>query len=232
MEDFIGMIKVGKRRIWACVAFCVMLVIILTAGSQAALFGLIKTKKKDAPVAVKQSLLIFPFDKDVESAQGVPDEFGENLAGYLRTALAGSKGYSALLYDTRLMPVKRAIVDTYIREQDAKVPFFGEKQKVAKLANLFATDYYIVGSVESYTYDKAKKTVELTLKADLVQADSGKMIQEFLVAATAGDGNQADEEDELRSLAAGKAVTALTEKILGTSPADVKAKTAEKPAKK
>lgn len=232
MEDFVGMIKTGKRQTPACIALCVMLVLILTASSQAALFGLIKTKKNDAPVAVKQSLVIFPFDKDIESAQGVPDQFGDNIAGYLRTALANSKGYSAYLYDARLMPIKRAVNDNYMREQDTKAPYFAEKQKSAKLAQLLAANCYIIGSIEGYTYDRAKKTVELTLKADLIQADSGRMVQEFLVAATAGDGNQAAEEDELRSLAAGKAVTALTEKILGTSPADVKAKTAEKPAKK
>ncbi len=224
--------KVGKRRIIACIAVCVMFALIAGAGSEAALFGLFKSKKQGSAATVKQTLVIFPFDKDLDSAVAVPDNFGETLAGYLRNSLSTSKGYSVLLYDARLMPIKRALFDNFIREQDTKPPFSSDKPKVEKLAQALSTDYYVVGSVEGYEYNREKKTVEITLKADLVLAEGGKVTQEFLVAATAGDGKDTDDEDSLRSLAAGKAVQALGEKILATSPADVKAKTAEKPAKK
>ncbi len=208
---------------------CMLLALMLAACSDAALFGWFKHKSQGNVVVVKHTLVIFPFDKDAESAESVPDEYGETIAGYLRTAMSSSKGYSTLLYDARLMPIKRAVGDNVIKEQDTKGPFVTDKPKAMKLADLLAIDYYIVGSIEGYTYDKEKKTVEITLKADLVAADSGKLVQEFLVAATAGDGNQADDEEELRTLAAGKAVQALKEKILATSPADVKAQTVEQP---
>lgn len=232
MEDIIGMIKVGKRRILACITFCVMFALIAGAGSEAALFGLFKSKKQESAATVKYTLVIFPFDRDTDSAAAVPDTYGETIAGYLRNSLSTSKGYSVLLYDARLTPIKRAMFDNFIREQDTKAPFSTDKPKVEKLAQALSTDYYIIGSVEGYDYNREKKMVEITLKADLVLAEGGKVTQEFLVAATAGDGKDTDDEDSLRSLATGKAVQALTEKILATSPADVKAKTAEKPAKK
>lgn len=225
------MIKVGKKRLLASVAMCLMLALITAVCSDAALFGLLKSKNKSKAVAaVRHSLVIFPFDKDAESAANVPDNFGESIAEYLRTTLATSKGYSVMLYEWRLTPIKRALGDNAVKDVDVKGPFFTDKPKVTKLADILATDYYLVGSVESYAYDKEKKTAELTLKADLVLTKTGKMVQEFVVGASAEAGTQALEEEELRSIAAGKAVESLREKIISTSPADAKPVAAPKPA--
>lgn len=198
-----------------------MLALVLAACSDAALFGLIKSRSKSRAVA-RQTLVIFPFDKDPDAAASVPDEFGQSVAEYLRATLATSKGYAALIYDDRLMPVQRARSDNVVKDQEVKSPFFADKAKADKLADILATDYYLVGSVESYTYDKDKKAVDLALKADLVLAKTGKVIQEFMVGGSASAGTQAMEEDELCSIAAGKAVEALGEKILSTSAADAK----------
>lgn len=230
MEDFVAMIKVGKRRLLACLAMCAALAFITTASSNAALFGLIKPKPKIEPV-VRHSLVVFPFDRDFESAQGVPEDFGMSVADYLRMTLANSKGYAPYLYDERLTPIKRASADNMVKETDTKAPFFTEKAKTSKLAAIMATDYYIVGSVESYTYDKDKKSVELTLKADLYDNKTGKIMQEFMVGGSAEAGNQPLEEDEIRSIAAGKAVDALREKIIAMSPADAKPAPKKAPAK-
>jgi hypothetical protein len=208
-----------------------MLALVLAACSDAALFGLIKSKSK-AQAAVRQSLTIFPFDKDPDAAANVPEDFGQSVAEYLRTSLAASKGYAVLLYDDRLMPIVRAKSDNAVKEQDAKSPFFADKAKADKLADILCTDYYVVGSVESYTYDKDKKTVDLALKADLVLTRTGKVIQEFMVGGSASAGTQAMEEDELCSIAAGKAVEALGEKILSTSAADTKPAAQPKKTKK
>jgi len=85
-----------------------------------------------------------------------------------------------------------------------------------------AIDLYIIGSVESYTYDKDKKSAELMLKADLINARTGKLIQQFMVGGSAAQGAQPLNEEELQSIAAGKAVEELAQKILQTSPADAK----------
>ena len=223
------MIQVGKRGLVAGVATSIVLMLILAVTCDAALFGLIRTRssKKAGPV-VKQSLVIFPFDKDAESAAGIPDDFGQNVADYLRTSLATSKGYSVILFEERLTPIRRAKEDNFVKDQDIKGPFFTEKAKVDKLAELLATDYYVVGSVESYSYDKDKKTAELLLKADLVSAKTGKLSQEFMVGGSAAQAAQPMDEEELLSIAAGKAVDALTEKILSTSAADAKPAPKEK----
>jgi len=217
------MTNVRKRGLVAGVAICVVLMLALAVTCDAALFGLLKSKKaaKSAPV-VKQSLMIFPFDKDAESAMGVADNFGQGIAEYLLSTLTVSKGYSVILFDERLSPVRRAREDNVIKDQDIKGPFLTDKAKADKLAELLATDCYIIGSVESYTYDKDKKTAELTLKADLVIAKTGKVSQEFMVGGSAVQGAQPMDEEELQSIAAGKAVEALTQKILETSPADSK----------
>jgi hypothetical protein len=225
------MLKMGKRQLPACVILCAMLALVLAACSDAALFGLIKSKSKAQAVA-RQSLVIFPFDNDLDASANVPDDFGQSVAEYLRTTLATSRGYAVLLYDDRLMPVQRARTDNVVKDQDVKSPFCADKAKADKLADILATDYYLVGSVESYTYDKDKKTVDLALKADLVLAKTGKLIQEFMVGGSASAGTQAMDEDELCSVAAGKAVEALGEKILSTSAADVKAVAQPPKAKK
>lgn len=224
------MIKVGKRRLLACAAMCAVLAFITSACSNAALFGLIKSKSK-SPAAVRHSLVVFPFDRDSESAASVPDDFGQKVAEVLRSTLSTSKGYAVYLYDERLTPIKRASADNALKEADTKAPFFAQKTKVTALAKILETDYFVVGSVESYTYDKTKKSVDLTLQADLCDAQSGKIIQEFMVGGSAEAGTQNLEEDELRSIAAGKAVEALQDKILASSGADAKPAPKKAPSK-
>lgn len=217
------MTKMGKRGLVAGVTICV-LTLALAAASNAALFGLLKSKSgAKAGPAVRHTLIIFPFDKDAESAAGVPEDFGQNIADYLLSTLATSKGYSVILYSERLTPVRRAKEDNFVKDQDIKGPFFADKAKSDKLADILATDYYVVGSVESYSYDKDKKTAELLLKADLINAKTGKLSQEFMVGGSAAQAAQPMDEAELQSIAAGKAADALTEKILSTSAADTKA---------
>ncbi len=207
-----------------------MLVLVFAACSDAALFGLIKSRSKAHAVA-RQSLVIFPFDQDPDVAANVPDDFGQSVAEYLRTSLANSKGYAALLYDDRLMPVQRAKTDNVVKDPDMKGPFFTDRAKADKLADILATDYYVIGSVESYTYEKSAKKADIALKADLILARTGKVIQEFMVGGSASAGTQTMDEDELCAIAAGKAVEALSEKILSTSPADAKAATQPKKTK-
>lgn len=217
------MTHVRKRGLFSAIAVCMMLVMAMAVTSDAALFGLLKSKRSSRSAAVvKQSLVVFPFDKDAESAAGVPDDFGQGIAEYLRTTLTVSKGYSVFLFDQRLTPIRRAREDNVIKEQDVNGPFFAEKAKADKLAELLAIDCYVIGSVESYTYDKDKKSADVMLKADLVNAKTGKIIQEFMVGGSAAQGAQPMDEQELQSIAAGKAVEALTQKILETSPADAK----------
>lgn len=216
------MTQVRKRGLVAGVAVCMVLVLALAVTCDAALFGLLKSKRSRTAPVVRQSLMIFPFDKDTESAIGVPDDFGKGIAEYLRTTMAVSKGYSVFLFDDRLTPIRRAREDNVVKDQDLNGPFFADKARAGKLADLLGTDYYLIGSVESYTYDKEKKSAEIMLKADLIVGKTGKVSQGFMVGGSAAQGAQPLDEEELQSIAAGKAVEALTQKILETSPADAK----------
>lgn len=216
------MTNARKRGLVAGVATCVALMVALTVTCDAALFGLLRSRRSSSrPVpVVKQSLMIFPFDRDADSAIAIGENFGQGIGEYLLSTLSVSKGYSVILFHERLSSVRRAREDNVIKDADIKGPFFTDKAKADKLAELLGVDYYIIGSVETYTYDKDKKTAELTLKADLVAAKTGKVSQEFLVGGSAAEGAQPMDEEELQSIAAGKAVEALTQKVLATSAAD------------
>ncbi len=221
--------RLGKRQLLIYVVLAAMLVFMFAACSDAALFGLIKSRSSSRSVQ-KHSLIVFPFDKDPDGAANLPDNFGKDVADYLRSTLSKSKDYATLLYSYSLMPIQRAKSDNVVKESDMKSPFFADKAKADKLAGIMSSDYYIVGSVESYTYDSKSKTVDLALKADLVMTKTGKVMQQFMVGGSAAAGDQAMEEDELVSIAAGKAVEALGAKILSVS--SVAAKTAPTKAKK
>jgi len=214
MEDFIDMIKVGKIRVLAYLGLCILVIALLATCANAALFGLLKSKGKTVETT-RMSLVIFPFDRDPELAQYLPDNFGNDVGEYVRSILSESPRYSVFLYEQRLTPVQRAKSDQILKDAEIKGPFFADKAKAEKLADLLATDYYLVGSVESYSYDRDKKVAELTLKADLVRGN-GKVVQEFLVAGKADAGTQGMDEEEIRAIAAGKAADALRDKILGS----------------
>lgn len=227
------MVMVRKRRFIANIALCIALTLILAACSNAALFGLVKSKGK-TPAAIKHSLVVFPFDRDAELNASVPDTIGTSVAEYLRIVLATSKGYTVLLYEDRLMPIQRAKTDNAVKDTETKAPFFADRNKAGKLAEILASEYYLIGSVEGYSYDKEKKVAEVTLKADLMLVEKGKVgkvAQEIVVGGSAEAGNQAMDEEYLQSLAVGKAVEALREKLLATSAADVKPVVLPKPKK-
>lgn len=212
------MIKVEKSHLFICVMACVVLMALSVTSANAALFGLFKTKKR-AETPKAQSLMIFPFDKDPEIANKLPETFGKDVSDSLRSLMIGNNQYSVYLYSDRLAPVQRARTDNIIKANDITGPFFMDKTKASKLADLLSTDYYIVGSVENYDYNKDKKSVELMLRMDMVSCTTGKVVQEYMVGGKADESSKATSEDELRAIAAGKAVEALKEKL---TPAEEK----------
>jgi hypothetical protein len=217
------MTKVGKSRLFVCMMTCIVLLALGITSANATLFGLLKTKKRtETPKA--QSLMIFPFDKDPEIANKVPETFGKDVSDSLRSLMIGNNLYSVYLYSDRLAPVQRARTDNILKVPDVTGPFFVDKIKASKLADLLATDYYIVGSIENYDYDKDKKSVELMLKMDLVLTRTGKVVQEYMVGGKTDESNKAMSEDELRAIAAGKAVEALKLKLTETEESADKSK--------
>ncbi len=185
--------------------------------TDAALFGLFKSRsKKHVVVMPSQSLVLFPFDQG--DAAELPEEYGGEVAAYLRTMLAGNSEYAVFLYSDRLPPIRRGRGDNSLKTSDTAPPFTGDDEdaraRSLKLARTLAADFYLVGAVDDYEFDPAKKTAEIPLIAELVDGKTGKIKGRFIVTGMADETCKATDEDEYMAVAAGKAVEALKEQIL------------------
>lgn len=200
-----------RTRLLICVGLIFAMVVIAAGAADAGLFGLLKSKKHAAPTA-QTSVVVFPFDTATSTT--VPEGFGENVASYLRGMLAESNQYMAFLFRDRLAPIQRAKDDTTLKTQDLTAPFAEDKEKALKLAQILACDVYLVGAIEDYQFDPAKKAATLTLSAEMYDGKSGRLLGQYLVTGSADESSKAGTEDEYMAVAAGKAVDALKERIL------------------
>lgn len=187
---------------------------ILANSADAWLFGLWKPRKP-ATKPPRYTLVVFPFDQG--NAAGLPEGFGEAVASDIRTMLAHSAYYSPFLYTSRLAPVQRAKEDNVLKSTDIEPPFAEDRAKTLKLAQLLATDYYLVGEIDSYQFDRTNRIAEITLKADLFDGKTGKLLKTLLVTGRTPESASGD-EDELRDIAKGVAVTKLIAELSSTPP--------------
>lgn len=204
------MTKLTKGRCAMCVVLSLVLAVLLAGTVQAGLFDWFKSKKShQAPP--KQSLLVFPFDTDGPT---LPEGFGEEVASYLRNTMAGSDKYMVVVFRDKLAPIQRAKDDTTLKTSDWTPPFSEDKDKSLKLAGILAADWFLVGSIEGFQFDAAKKAAQMTLSATMYDGKSGKLVAQYLVTGNVDETAKAGDESEYRAVAAGKAIEALKERIL------------------
>lgn len=214
--------NIGKGRFLMCLSLILIFGAVTVNPADAAFFGLFKSKKK-ADVAVKKSLVIFPFD---QNSNAKVDGFGEELAAALRSSLAVKSPYSTYLYTIRLSPIKRATDDNTIKaKEDIEPPFSEDPAKAMALAKILASDYFLVGSVEHYQSDAAKSTAQITVRADLYLSDSKseKPAKTLVVTGVTPAMTKATEDDELRAIAAGDAIAKLQIELLSEPKPESKA---------
>ncbi|MGC8861719.1 MAG: hypothetical protein ACP5R5_02975, partial [Armatimonadota bacterium] len=168
-------------------------------------------------------------DKGSEVKTPLADDYGEYVAADLRTMLSGSEAYAAFLYRERLAPIERAKLDNVLKTPDYTPPFAADKAKALKLAQILAAEYYLVGEIDDLQVDRANHVAEITLKADLYDAKTGKLVKTFLVTGKTPDSTTTSEEDELRDLAKGSAVTKLAAEVAAVSPEESKPAQPSKP---
>ncbi len=178
------------------------------------LFGLWKPKKSVVKMT-RHTLVIFPFD--IGSVSNLPEGFGEAVASDVRTMLANSDFYMPFLYRSMLAPIQRAKEDNVLKSSDMEPPFAEDRAKTLKLAQLLAADYYLVGEIDDYQIDRTNRVAEITLKADLYDAKTTKLIRTLLVTGRTLESTSGD-EDELRDIAKGVAVTKLVAELLTNLP--------------
>ncbi|MHB9035316.1 MAG: hypothetical protein ACYC64_01525 [Armatimonadota bacterium] len=203
------MIKVDRNRLWLSIGLILVFSVVALGAANAALFGLIKSKKKGAAAVISESLVIFPFDTGSASGK-LPATFGEDVASALRSTLVGNDQYWVYFYTDRLAPVKRE----NLKPKDSGPPFAEDTEKCINLARLLAADYLIAGSVEDYQVDSATKVAQITVSVNLVNAKTGKVVRTLLVTGRTPDGTSSREEDDARALAAGDAVAKLKTQLL------------------
>jgi hypothetical protein len=217
-----------------CLALSLILGAFAVASADAGLFGLWGSKKKVVKPP-RHSLVVFPFDQG--AASKVPEGFGEFIASDARTMLAGDDRYLAFMYRDRLAPIERAKADNVLKTDDMKAPFAGDldKSKTLKLAQILAADLFLVGEIDDFQVDRTNKVAEMTLKADLYDGKTGKLMKTFLVTGRTPESMATGEEDELRDVAKGAAVTKLIAEITAppaeeAKPAPAEASAPAKPA--
>ena len=89
-------------------------------------------------------MVVFPFDQG--AAAKVPDWFGAQLAVTLRDHLSDSTCFAAYVFNERLAPIQRGLVDSTLKPQtDLAPPFSENKSKPLKLAQLLGSEAFVVG---------------------------------------------------------------------------------------
>jgi hypothetical protein len=219
--------KVTGNRLLKGMALCVLIGILAGGSAQANLFG-IWTSRKKAPKIEKQSLVIFPFDQ--EGIAKAPKSFGSFVASDVRDMLGSDERYQVVLFRTQLTPIVRASGDGTLKADDLpygvdssynieRSTFADSKAKTLRLAQMLCTDYYLVGAVDEMNIQSEKKHADVTLRAELYDGRTGKVIKTFLVTGQTPESTTTADEDELRDIAKGAAVTKLMSE-LGPREAD------------
>jgi hypothetical protein len=94
----------SKVRLLLSIILILAFSVMAIGSANAALFGLIKSKKKESAAAINESLIIFPFDTIAGSGK-LPAGFGEDVASALRSMLVGNDHYWVYFYTDRLPSV-------------------------------------------------------------------------------------------------------------------------------
>lgn len=129
------------------------------------------------PEPTSKSVVVFP----VESAQGVTNlRVADDLNTQLRDALSTYPGYRVVIYSERLPAVQRVVAMQPDKKSLLSGPFTPDQagiQKAMSLGKSMSADLLVVGLVEKYVFNAESGTADITLKAQLLDATTGKSVQ-------------------------------------------------------
>jgi hypothetical protein len=127
-----------------------------------------------------------------------------------------------MAFSDKLHSIKRAKMETTLKEEDLKGPFGTEKDQMAcalKVANETAADLILVGSIDEVKVDAAKKTANVTLSAVIANSRTGTPIKTVAVTGLiASTSDQVITDSDLITLAASDAATKLVREIVPDQP--------------
>lgn len=161
------------------------------------------------PVAARQTLVVFPFEMTADkTGSAAQDTLGADFANALKSSLAGSSAYIVMAYNERLPSVVRGVNDALLKKEDVAGPFGPDKDqrdRALRVASAMSADVALVGSIDEYKYDAAKKQFVVTVTAEMVAVNSGKTIKLFTGTGRSPENSAITDQDQLAALAAGDA---------------------------
>lgn len=161
-------------------------------------------------VVPKETLVIFP----LQNPQNVDSAVVDRINSGLRDGLVASGMYSVTDWSKKSPPIQRALAEFRLAEDDLQEPF--DLDKATKLGAELGCDLVLVGSIEEYAYDEAKKQVELGILVQLVEPTTARLVRATRVTGVGADPlNKGYTESEMAMSAADDG---LSQAIAGLMP--------------
>lgn len=187
----------SMRNFWMKGFAALLCLAIIAGGANAARWFKLKAQKE---VPVKKSILVFPYD--VSSDVQVSSAVGKATANESRDSLLESGKYSVIVYNEKLAAIQRAVqVDRSLNQKELTGPYSEDKDRAIKIAKTTNADYFMVGSIETYSFDSEKKIVSITLSAQLIETKTGIAVSAFSATGKSEGSSKANSLEALVNLA-------------------------------
>jgi hypothetical protein len=196
------MLRIREMRISGYLSS--LLIVVLLFGPAAQVMAV------KAPLVPNQRIVVFPFSqRDVVTQANL----GVNLAHTLTSVLRATPGFEVSDYFKKHPSLQRAALEGgSLTEKDLVDPSgVTNKELATKIAREMGADMALIGDIDSYKYDPAGNTCEITVTAELVDVKSGKVLNTPVVTGLVPKTAKVSSEAECASVAAGDAVTKIAE---------------------
>ncbi len=147
-------------------------------------------------------LLIMPFDSQVE--QGA-NTLGPRVARAMKDASMLSRRYNGVLYNPRHPVIRRAQEENVLRESDVRGTFGIEDDQIERalrIAQVMGFPRVMVGAITDFEFDSEKREGQITITAEVLNAETGRVEGQTLVATGRSPANMVAGLPEQFALAA------------------------------
>jgi hypothetical protein len=144
--------------------------------------------------AVKKTILLFPFDSANLAAANKSDVINM-IQDVAASRLTASGQYSVTRFSKNNPSIARLRDDQLITDADASEPYAEDNRKSIKISKQTGHEFVLIGSVDDYKYDAARKSASLTLSGRLLETETGKIVKSVTLSGNSTSGGNADEDD-------------------------------------
>jgi len=147
-------------------------------------------------------LLIMPFDSQVEQNANT---LGPRVARAMKDASMLSRRYNGVLYNPRHPVIRRAQEENVLKESDIRGPFGIEDDQIeraVRIAQVMGMPRVMVGAITDFEFDSEKREGQITITAEILNAETGRVEGQTLVATGRSPANMVAGLPEQFALAA------------------------------